>query len=76
MFFQQETCVKNRFIGEEGRVISDILEMSESLNLKGSIVSVDTEKAFDSLSNSFLLVCIKKADIGNDFKKWFEMLIE
>ena len=76
MSFQQETCVKNRFIGEEGRVISDILEMSESLNLKGSIVSVDIEKAFDSLSNSFLLVCIKKVDIGNDFKKWVEMLIE
>ena len=76
MSFQQKTCVKNRFIGEEGRVISDILEMSESLNLKGSIVSVDIEKAFDSLSNSFLLVCIKKVDIGNDFKKWVEMLIE
>ena len=74
--FQQTAYVKNRFIGEEGRLISDILEMSESLNLKGSIVSVDIEKAFDSLSHSFLLVCIKKVDIGNDFKKWVEMLIE
>ena len=69
MSFQQEAYEKNRFIGEEGRLISDILEMSESLNLKGSIVSVDIEKAFDSLSHSFLLVCIKKVDIGNDFKK-------
>ena len=46
--FQQTTYVKNRFIGEEGRLVSDILEMSQSLNLKGYIVTVDTEKAFDS----------------------------
>ena len=76
MFFQQEAYVENKFIGQEGRLISDILEMSESLDLKGFIVSVDIEKAFDSLSHSFLLVCIKKVDIGNDFKKWVEMLIE
>ena len=60
MSFQQEAYVKNRFIGEEGRLISDILEMSESLNLKGSIVSVDIEKAFDSLSHSFYLFVLKK----------------
>ena len=32
--------------------------MSESLNLKGYIVTVDIEKAFVSLSHSFLLVCL------------------
>ena len=58
--FQQTAYVKNRFIGEEGRLISDILEMSESLNLKGYFVTVDIEKAFDSLSRSFLRACLKK----------------
>ena len=33
----------------------DIFEMSESLNLKGYIEIFDIEKAFDSLSHSFLL---------------------
>ena len=37
--------------------------MIESLNLKGYIVTVDTEKAFDSLSHSFLLVCLKNMDM-------------
>ena len=46
--FQQTVYVKNRFICEGGRLISDILEMNESLNLKGYIVTVDIEKAFDS----------------------------
>ena len=74
--FQQTAYGRNRFIGEGGRLISDILQMSESLNLKGYIVTVDIEKAFDSLSHSFLLVCLKKYGYGNDFIKWVEMLFE
>ena len=50
--------------------------MSENLNLKGYIVTVDIEKAFDSLSHSFLLVCLKKYGYGNAFIKWVEMLLE
>ena len=61
--------MKSRFIGEGGGLISVILEMSESLNLKGYILTVDIEKAFDSLSHSFLLVCRKKYGDGNDFIK-------
>ena len=67
--FQQMAYVKNRFIGKGGRLISDVLEISESLNLKGYIVNVDIEKAFDSLSHSFLLACLKKYGYGNDFIK-------
>ena len=52
--------MKNRFIGEGRRFISDILEMGESLNLKGYIVTVDIEKALDSLSHSFLVAYLKK----------------
>ena len=49
--------------------------MSESLNLKGYTVTVDVQKAFDSLSHSFLLACLKKYGCGNDFVKWVEMLL-
>ena len=45
--FQQTAYVKNRIIGEGGRLISDTLEMSESLHLKCYIAIVDIEKAFD-----------------------------
>ena len=74
--FQQTVYVKSRFIVEGGRLISDILEMIESLNLIGYIVTVDIEKAFDSLSHSFLLACLKKSGYGNNFAKWVEMLLE
>ena len=50
--------------------------MRESLNLKGHIVTVDIEKAFHSLSHSFLLVCLEIYGYGSDFIKWVEMLLE
>ena len=46
--------------------------MSESLNLKGYILTADIEKAFDSLSHSFILVCFKKFVYENDFTKWLK----
>ena len=64
---QRTVYVKNRFIGERGRFISDILEISNVLNLRGYILTVDIEKAFDSLSHSFLLACLKKFGFGPDF---------
>ena len=36
----------------------------------------DIEEAFDSLSHSFSLACLKKYGYGNDFIKRVEMLLE
>ena len=51
----QRVYVKNRFISESGKVISDILEISKSLSLEGFLVTVDIERAFDSVSYCFFL---------------------
>ena len=67
---QQTAYVKNRFIGEGGRLISDILEISNVFNLRGYVVTIDIEKVFDSLSHSFLLACLKKFGFGHDFIKY------
>ena len=55
--------MKNRFIGEGGTLISDIIEMSESLNLNCYNETVDIEVAFDYLNNSLLLVFLKSMDM-------------
>ena len=73
---QQSAYVPNRFIGEGGRLISDIIEMSEILNLKGYIVTMDIEKAFDSLSHTFLISVLKNFGFGSDFINWIKLLIE
>ena len=44
--------------------------------MKGYIATNDIEKAFDSLSHSFLLACLKKYGYRNDFIKWVEVLLE
>ena len=73
---QQAAYVKNRFIGEGGRLISDILEISNVFNLRGYIVTIDIEKVFDSLSHSFLLACLKKFGFGHDFIRSVKILLE
>ena len=51
----QKVYVKNRFISESGRVISDILEILNTFALEGFLVIEDIEKTFDSVNHCFLL---------------------
>ena len=74
--FQQTGYIKNRFIAEGDRVISDILEISNIFNLRRYIVTVDIVKAFDSLNHYFLLACLKKIWVGHDFIRWVKILLE
>ena len=71
----QMAYVKNRFINESGAVISDILEISNSLALERLLVTVDIEKAFDSVNHYFLLHILWKFGSGIDFVSWIKMLL-
>ena len=51
----QVAYVSNRFISESGRLISDVLEITNSLDIDGILMAVDIEKAFDSINHSFLM---------------------
>ena len=42
----QNAYMKNRCISEEGRLISNFLEMSKVLNKEGFLVTIDIEKSF------------------------------
>ena len=66
---------KNRFIGESGRLIADIIEVTDILNKKGFLVTMDIEKAFDSLDHTFVISVLKKFGFGNNFVSWIETLI-
>ena len=56
---QQTAYVQNRYIGEGGRLIADILDISDKLSIDGYLVTFDIEKVFDSLDDEFLLVVLK-----------------
>ena len=56
----QTGCMEKRCISQCGKLISDIMEISGKENILGYLVTMDLEKAFDSLDHSFLLRALKK----------------
>ena len=64
---QQTAYVKNRHIGESGRLISDIIEITEIRNIEGFLVTMDIEKAFDSLDHNFIISTLEKYGFGQNF---------
>ena len=72
---QQAVYVENRFIGESGRLIADISEITDVINKEGFLVTMDIEKAFDSLDHTFVISVLKKFGFRNNFVSWIETLI-
>ena len=68
----EEQCayVKGRNIFEVVRTISDIMEHTHSNGIPGLMVTIDFEKAFDSVSWSFLNKTLHKLNFGDSFIKW------
>ena len=71
----QNGYVTNIFISEGGRLIPDILEMTDILNMEGYLLTVDIEKSFDSVDQYFLLVILEKYSIKKIFLRWIEVLL-
>ena len=72
---EQAAYVKDRFLWETGRLISDIIEVSDVFNIDGFLVTMHIEKASDSLNHSFLLAVLKKFGCGTSFIKWIEAIL-
>ena len=71
----QNAYVANRFISEAGRIISDILEMIDILNMDGYLLTIDIEKVFDSVDHYFLLAILEKYGFKKNFLRWIETLL-
>ena len=68
----QNAYVAKRFISEGSRLLSDILEMTDILNMEGYLLTRDIEEAFDSVDHYFLLAILEKYDFKKDFLRWIE----
>ena len=71
---RQTAYVNERFIGESGRLIDDVLKVCDMQNLSGYLLTVDFEKAFHSLNHNFLIAVLKKYGFGDDFIDWILIL--
>ena len=67
--------VANRFKSEAGRIISDILEMIDILNMDGYLLTIDIEKVFDPVDHYFLLAILEKNGFEKNFLRWIETLL-
>ena len=70
----QTAYIKDRFIGNNVRLLSDVIEYCNLSNKNGVLLSVDFEKAFDTVEWNFMYECLKKFNFGEDFIKWIEIL--
>ena len=65
----QVAYISNRFISESGRLISDVLQSTNSLDIEGILMTVDIENVLDSINYTFLIFVLKKFGFGKDFRK-------
>ena len=72
---EQTAYVKNRIISESGRLISDIIDICDKQNINGYLVTMDIEKAFDSLDHTFLINVLSKFGFGNNYISWIKTLL-
>ena len=68
--------LSNRFISEEGRLMSDIFEVSNLLKVKGLSPTVDIEKASDSVYHNFLFKVLGNYGFNHDFLIWISILLQ
>ena len=69
----QTGFVKNRYIGDNIRLIYDTIAYLEELNLPGLLLNIDFEKAFDSVSWDFMFKILKAFGMREDFCKWVDI---
>ena len=67
-------CVKGCYIGENIRILLDTIEYTTGKIDPGLIAFLDFEKAFDSVSWTFLVKTLKVFNFGENFIKWIEIL--
>ena len=65
----QSTYVDGRFISEGGRLTADVLQTTDALTLSGMLVTIDIQKAFDSVNHQFLTLLLKRYGFDKTFIK-------
>jgi len=66
----QTGFMKERYIGENLTLISDVLEYTKNEDLTGVLVSLDFRKAFDTLEWPFINSVLNHFNFGESVKRW------
>ena len=66
----QTGFVKGRYIGENIRLISNVLDLTKDQKIPGIPVALDFRKAFDSLEWPFIMITLDAFNFGSSIKRW------
>lgn len=67
----QKGFLKERFIGENTRLVLDIMQYLEEQRKSGLILLADFEKAFDTIEWPYLKKLLNAYNFGDNFIRWF-----
>ena len=67
--------IAGRSINDHIRLIDDIINISNIDNIPGMVVSLDYQKAFDTVSKKAIITTLNRFNFGNNFIKYVSTLI-
>ena len=70
----QTGFMKGRYIGENIRLINDVMEYTMEEKKGGILVSLDFKKAFDTLEWQFIKKILELFNFSENVKKWVKIL--
>ena len=75
LMYLNKLLMSHKCINESGRLISDLLSVTKKMKVKGYLVTIDIEKAFDSLNHTFLISVLEKFGFGKTFKDCIKIFL-
>lgn len=66
--------ISNRYIGNNTRLIYDLMKHTESNDMPEVLILIDFEKVFESVSCSFINMTLASFDFSDDICTWFNIL--
>ena len=69
----QTGFIRNRYIGDNIRLIYDTISYLDDHDLSGLLLNIDFEKAFDSISWEFMFKVLKAFGFQKDICKWISV---
>ena len=70
----QTGYLKGRYIGENIRTVSDLIEYTSLKQMPGIILLIDFEKAFDTINWTFILKSLELFNFGPNLMHWIKVL--
>ena len=66
----QSGFISSRYIGDNTGIVYDLMQFVDEKNIPGLLLLIDFEKAYDSLSWSFMKNLLKSFNFGPSIIKW------